>query len=218
MFTYRPDRVAARTAARLAFGAALILGTIALAIVVRTSLDASPRGTGAAAAALGWTWLAAIGAAAGAYTTVRARDVGPVSPAMFTASFAVPAVGFALLVPISIHYVIGCGIGPGRSSEFEDWVAMSALVAGLAHVMFAVLLAIRATQLARGRKGLAVGWVFWSTVAAGSIPFPLVGSAVVAITGLLVLPFLYAMDGFIAHERAALALPALPMAEIAIRG
>ena len=225
---FKPNRWTARALARIVFGVLLILGAIreVAYVIVSRDVDSSVRETifaistrHAAGLAVGLlqTWIVAAIAATAVRVSLRhmrpaARDED--RRRLLVASFVIPAIGIALLLPLSMHALFATGVS-GGSSGIDDWLAMGMVFAGLAHVVFAIMLALRAADLARGHvKPLGVGVLYFATVLAGSLPFPIIPSVFIAITGLPLLPLLYAMKPYIERERLAAAEPALPEAVV----
>ncbi|HEX7843944.1 MAG TPA: hypothetical protein VF469_41000, partial [Kofleriaceae bacterium] len=108
----------------------------------------------------------------------------------------------------------------GYRGAFDDWVVATVEVSGFAYVVFAVLCALRACCLAAGRRAPPPMVIYAASLIASCVPFGALDGlppVVVAITGLPIVPLLYAMQGWIARERAELAvLPALPRATAVI--
>ena len=197
-----PDdsRMIARQLARLVFGS--ILGIGAAVLLSRTQFRGG-ESSDSLASVLEWTWLAAF--IGGLATLVAASYVPFDWPArsLLHASFVVPAAGMALVLPLTVHLGYFVTFGNGLSG-FDEWVGLSVLFTGVAHVVFAVMATVRASQLARGKPAISIGFIYACSVAAGMIPFPVIPSLLIAITGLPILPLLYLMKPLANRERAAL--------------
>lgn len=200
MFGRRVDYTAPQ-AARVAFGAVLLVG--AVLIVDRASFHGLiGRSEHSQLAGLfGWTWLAALVAGAIAYAVASYLPPAGRRERLLHLSFVVPAAGLALMLPLSLH-LLYCLALDRNLAGFDEWVGLSIVLVGFAHVAFAATMALRASQLARGKPAITIGAVYFSSVAAASIPFPVVPSLFVAITGLPILPLLWAMQPLAARERA----------------
>lgn len=188
-------------AARVAFGAVLIAG--AAAIVSRASFHGLlGHGEGSRLAALfGWTWLGALAAGAIAYTIGSYLPPRGRRERLLHLSFVVPAAGLALMLPLSLHLLYSLAIDSSLGG-FDEWVGLSLVLTGFAHVVFAAMTMVRGSQLARGKPAISVGVIYLTSVAAGSIPFPIIPSLFIAVTGLPIVPLLYAMQPLAARERA----------------
>jgi hypothetical protein len=207
---FSQTQVLARRAGRVAFGTVLTVGAIALAA------HAAPgAGDGA------WTnsvthcapwllviWLtAAVAAGATRWAIERLAPIGPAT-LLRTEGLVVPAVGLALVVPITLHLPFALLMGGPKG--FDAWCSASVECVGFAHVVFAGLVAVRARQLADGRRALHPWTIFFAGVAAASYPHGawLLPEILVAMTGFVIVPMLGAMDGvadrdFLAAESAA---------------
>jgi hypothetical protein len=197
-----------RQHARIVFGLVLLAGAVRL---IASSLVADPRDH-SSTGLLAWTWACAFAAAlltrVATYRVASQRS----SLRLLAASLAIPAAGVALLLPISIHALWFASRGSIALEGFDGWVSLSMLCSGLAHLVFLALLVQRAIQLAYGRPTLAVGWIYLWPCIAGSLPFPVVPSIIVAITGLPILPLVSLMKPLADHERSAHTL--LPRAQL----
>jgi hypothetical protein len=204
----------ARQYARIAFGVALVIGAIAL---VRTACfdGAAEYGLGeygqghAAARVLTWTWIIALGYGAIVYAIARWRRAERQGAELLRASLIAPAVGLALILPLTLH-LLWFRFAGRDIADFDGWVGMSIVFTGLAHVAFAVMAARRASRLARGEKAMSPGMIYLLTIVFGMAPFPVFPSVLIALTGLPILPLLFLMKDIADRERAA--IPPLPRA------
>jgi hypothetical protein len=189
-----------RRISRIIFGVLLIAGAARIAARL---IAGNPTGSSDETATMfAWTWGAAI---AGAVLVrwvlpIRARE------GLITASLVVPAIGVALLSPLTVH-LVAVMLVDHSARGFDDWVVMSMLYTGLAHVVFVAMTAIRAAQLARGRKAITVGAIYVGSVAAGMVPFPIIPSVIIALTGIPIFPALLYMQRIAERERAEIAVP-----------
>lgn len=200
MFGRRVDYTAPQ-AARVTFGGVLLVG--AVLVVERTRFHGLMGHSDHShlASLFGWTWLAALAAGAIAYAVASYLPPAGRRERLLHLSFVVPAAGLALMLPLSIHLLYSLAINRDAGG-FDEWVGLSIVLVGFAHVVFAATAILRASQLARGKPAIPIGAVYFATVAAGSIPFPVVPSIFIALTGLPILPLLWAMQPLAARERA----------------
>jgi hypothetical protein len=189
---------AARAVGRTVFGATLLTGT---AVLVARLLTMRVPG---AFETIALTWLAAIalGLAAKRLAKNSAPQVrDPVR--RFDASFALPAAGIALVLPLTIHVVVASAIGV-TARDFDDWARVSVAITGFAHITFALLAAIRANQLATERIAIGSWRIYFLTVFVSCIPFGvlfMIPPLVVGVTGLAIVPMLERMPRWIARDR-----------------
>lgn len=166
-------------------GLVLIAGAIMLAL--NTYAYAFGDSARPASHVIGWTW----SAAAAAFVlgcVIRDRDDRD-----SVAAAVLPSVGIALVLPLTIHLVIATLLYPTRS--FDEWVQYSLLLVSVAHLVFAVLVGLRAAAIAQQRPPISVGTIYYATVCTAGVPglvlvLPLV---LVALTGLPILPLLHGM-------------------------
>jgi hypothetical protein len=198
--------VIGRRAGRIAFGAALLAG---MASIVVRSVHGDVRGAGHD---LVVTWLAAIAIGAAVRLGVRWSRVFPGGDALLTASLVVPALGLAAVLPLSVHGLWAL-VTHGNARGFDQWFVLSVRVVGFAHVVFALLFAVHARQLARAeRPGVTLGAIYGWTVLASAVPLGMwvLPEVITAVTGLPILVVLHVFDQIAARERTA--LPVLPRA------
>lgn len=223
-----PTRVFARRIARIASGVVLQAGMLALvAAAVSGSFRAQPSPLNAAQI-IGYTWFAAAVVGAAAYPIAAALQLRLRPEALFVPSLTIPVAGVALILPLTLHllfFALTSGLRFDQLDHgFNDWVQVSLVVTGAAHVVFAALCATRVHELAAGDAAMASPMtpprIFRITVAVSCFPFVLmfgVPPVLVAITGLPILPLLYGMQRVVARERRELAmLPAQPPRATAI--
>jgi hypothetical protein len=133
-------------------------------------------------------------------------------------SAALPLVAAALVAPLALHLVVWLlsslnGAWP-RIGAFDAWIAMSAPIAGLAHVVLALLAALFGMRL-RGKstaelriKPAQEGWfALGITCVAGMMPgalLILIPPILIGATGLVFIPVsFYLMNRAIVREREA---------------
>ncbi len=128
------------------------------------------------------------------------------------ASAALPMLGLSLLTPLTLHWTVGTILAafrrPVSMSDFAAWIALSALLVGLAHVALVVHSIVWASSLRRRptanlRAGLHKAWITALGIATlasllpGAFFVEDVGAAVllppliVAATGLAFVPLMY---------------------------
>lgn len=187
-------------AARVAFGLVLVAGAARVVCIAHAASHAAVTGS-ATAVALGHAWLAATAAAVATYAILRILPQVREREHIREASFVLPAIGAALVLPLSVHALWKLASGAGLH-DFDEWAWLSIVFTGLAHVVFAISAAVRASQLARGKPPIHTGMIYAITIAAGMFPFPVLPSIYIALTGIPILPLVYAMKPLAARERA----------------
>lgn len=192
-----------RAVGRIAFGVTALAGL--LVFVWRLLYE--PRAD--AAKTLLAVWAVALFASQLAAQLSRAfarrRDLARV----FSASWVLPALGMALLLPLTIHLPFAVAIGGGLRG-FDDWARMSLVIAGPAHVVFAIMVARRASQLARGLPAVTPRRIYIGTLIAASLPWAilfLLPPLIVGITGFPLLAGVERMATMIDRERERVDLP-----------
>lgn len=193
-------------ASRIAAGLVLIVGAIELAYnAVQIGENGhTTHGMWHAPAIIVATWLvAAVVALVGAFVPDRADGAGHVS------SYVLPYMGVALMLPLTIH--LPFAIALGGTEGFDWWVLYSTAFVGIAHIVFAILVGLRASALAKGTQPISVRQIYVGTVVASGMPGLLVVIPVllVAMTAALLLPMLHAMEVHIQRVNG------LPVARIA---
>jgi hypothetical protein len=200
-------------ARRVAFGAGLLTGAVGL--VMRTVSVAAFGPPHAASWPPAWQivlggWLLAFGgwAALGPvlgrvlarHRRARAHDD------WLAASLVFPAVGMALLLPLSLHMPFALLLG--GASGFDAWSSMSMVIVGHAHVLLAILTAKRALALVRDDPARSPGSIYLLTIVAAAVPFGIfyaIPPILVALTGVPLLALLQSMEATITRERLLLA-------------
>jgi hypothetical protein len=197
-----------RQLARIAFGVVLLAGAIWLIATARAR--ANDYGDGRSCAdVLAAVWSGAVLAALVTRVIASWLPARPTSARLASASLTIPAAGVTLLLPISLHCLwFSCSDG---LAGFDDWVWFCILLTGPAHLTFLLLTVMRARQLALGREPVAVATIYVWCVIMGSLPLPLLPSAVIAITGIPIAPLLWLMKPL---ARAELAGEPLPRAQL----
>ena len=218
------SQVIARRIGRVAFGGVLVVG-VACLIAAAWSGELTHHsfyGRGPrldAAAIIGLTWLVAAVAGVAAWrVAVRVRLAGN-PDTLFAESLMIPAVGIALMLPITLHLPVVIALGDREA--FDVWVVVSMWITGLAHAVFAFTSALRARQLVAGKPAWSPKRIYAITVVTSCLPFVVlyaIPPALVALTALPFIPLLRAMERIVTRERDELAgAPhALPRAVAAI--
>jgi hypothetical protein len=111
------------------------------------------------------------------------------------AGYVVPAVGMALMLPITLHLFVASVVGYSERS-FDDWCFWSVVFVSVAHIVFAILVGVRAAAIVGGRPPISVGTIYIAAVTLAGVPgvvlvIPLV---ITAVTGLPLVPLLYGME------------------------
>ena len=149
----------------------------------------------------------------------RLERLAPDAPARIAAdrleraSVALPLMGLALLAPLTIHWLVYVVANLGDLSHthhFDEWIAMSLVIVGHAHLVLAFLAYRFATKLRRSAAADPAaapgkhGWIALAfTTLAGAVPGIVlfaIPPVLVAVTGLVFVPL-----GFYAVGRRALA-------------
>jgi hypothetical protein len=144
---FRPtdaERAAAMArGARLGIGASLVAGFLALPFFELVRFEIAEQ-------LVPLTWLIGIVAAC---TLAMINVRSPAARAnMHTASWTLLFAGVGLATPLSVHFAVAGLLG---LHNFDEWVRMSISYVGLAHVVFAGMLALRGFRFARGRRAPA---------------------------------------------------------------
>lgn len=189
----------ARIVGRLVFGAILLAG--AAVLVDRLTERDAPE----AFATLAATWTIAFVAGSIAQIATGAVRTRPHSAGLRTASYVVPTLGIALLLPLTLHLPVALALGVDAAG-FDRWAQLSLMITAPAHVVFAALAAIRAYQLARGAHAISTTRVYVTTLVVACIPFAIlffIPPILVGLTGVAILPLLDRMPQIIQREGIA---------------
>ncbi len=177
------NRIFARQIGRLVFGGVLLAGATWLVAVLGAdsfvrAVPYRPPLRLPASEIIAVTWLAAL--AAGVVARVIAgRLGGPRSlDARFAASLVVPVFGIALLLPVTLHLPIVALLAD--LDFFDVWAMGSLWITGLAHLVFAGLCALRAHDLAAGKRAVAPSAIYFATVLTSCVPVVFLADARVA--------------------------------------
>jgi|GEM_PF-2917286 len=206
----RVQRLVAWRAARVGFGATLIVGALAVA---DAALGTRARDGHAETAVLGlstalWfavVWGAALVVGLAAAAATRLRKHLPADTLLQTGAI-VPAIGLALMTPLTMQLPVVLAIG--SADEFGEWVLLSLVITGAAHVTLALMSAWRARQLVRGVETFSVRAIYLTVIAVSAMPFAvllLVPPLLVAITGGAYLPVLHWQGRVAAREHQLIA-------------
>lgn len=191
-------------AARIAFGAALIASVPRLI----AAACADPRGP-ETAAVLGEAWL--IAAIAGLVAFALAPRFPHVRIGVVP-SVVLPSVGGVLLLPLTLH--LGWTLLVGTCRGFGDWVALSLVCTGAAHVVGALLVGLRARDVVRGRKAMKPWTIYGWALLVSNLPLPVLAMPLVAITGLPIMIAIFAFDATLNREASRMHELELPVATI----
>lgn len=199
-----------RRCSRIAFGAGLIVCVcvlvyrmlpvdfgMGLRIFDMPENDVEPHA--AALLGIGWGSAFVLGVVA---RLVAPRFATPRRTARVAAAgLAVPGIGIALTLPLTIHLWFAAMMG--SLSGFDAWARLSLYIVGPAHLAFAVLTAVRGWRLAANKAAPSPLAVWGGTIAVSCVPFVvyLLPPLLVLLTGGLCLPVLYRMEVIAARER-----------------
>jgi len=197
------QQLIARRIGRIVFGGILIAGAAYLVVAMLSHdgcMHIAPRLH--AAEVIVASWLAAlVGGALARWIALRV-PLRRTPEAWFAESVMAPAVGIALLLPLTLHMPFALLVSGTRG--FDDWVLMSAVITGLAHIVFALMTARRGYQLVVGKPAWTPRRIVVTTMLVSCVPFVLllmIPPLLVLITGLVCVPLLRAMERIIARER-----------------
>jgi hypothetical protein len=203
-------QIIARRIGRITFGGVL-LGGVARLIMTACSGELGhdvlfpSRGLDAART-IELTWLIAALAGVVAWRVAARVRFTPDPEMLFAESLIVPAVGIALLLPITLHMPVILVICD--SAAFDVWVVASMWITGLAHAVFAITSALRGKQLVAGEATWSPRKIYIATVVTSCVPFAVlyaIPPVIVAITALPFVPLLRAMKWIVVRERRELA-------------
>ena len=188
--------VIARRAGRIAFGVVLLAGVAVLVdhVLSFRLYDERPFHAWHIVVA---TWLGAlvISAAVTAFVALLPRPRDP--DALRRAALAVPSVGVALALPITIHM-------PFTLAFFDAWCTYSMLFVSHVHIMFALLVLVRANALTGTtlRRPPSLKLIYLVCVGLALLP-ALIPAVLVAVTGIPFLYLLKCMETVAARDRDA---------------
>jgi hypothetical protein len=109
--------------------------------------------------------------------------------------YVIPAAGVAIMLPLTLHMIVARMMDSSMWG-FDAWCLWSLIFVGVAHVAFAIMVAMRAADIANGRIPMKVGTIYLATVALAGVPgvilvLPMI---VTAVTGIAIVPLLHAME------------------------
>ena len=207
------QQLIARRLGRIVFGGLLLAGAAYLVVALLARQGCWHHSPSLhAAQILPVTWLAALAGGALVRAIALRVPLRLAPDAWFVESAMAPAVGVALLLPLTLHMPIA--LLAGGSGAFDQWVVMSAVITGLAHVVFALMVARRAYQLALGRPAWSARRIVLMTTLISCVPFVLlmmIPPLLVLITALACVPLLRAMEPLIERERLEIAAAPHPL-------
>jgi len=197
-------------ASRLAFGVVMILGAVVL--VDHSIGNGHPRfGYEVHQGAQYWhAWQIIVGTWIAATLAGLAGLLIPDRGGRFrVASYVVPSVGIALMLPLTIHLLVAVAVGTDSVRAFDEWCLYSVIFAGAAHIAFAALAGARAKAIVEGREPMPVHALYAIVVAMSCVPGLLVVLPVIvtALTGIPILPLLYLMNRWAERARHEAELP-----------
>jgi hypothetical protein len=223
-------RVAARRIARAVGGAtALFFGVAAFACTILMFADGSRRSSEQVLAVLLCAWPAGLVAWAIARTAAGVAfgrrvhapfgltgDVGEdllrlqredsladaraLAARWQRAGAALPLAALSIIAPLTIHFVVWCLLAPHEVLDFGEWIAMSVVIVGHAHVALCVCAVVWANRLCRYETSeLNVVQPSWArslfiTVGVACVPGLLllaIPPLLVFVTGLVFVPAMY---------------------------
>lgn len=187
--------VFAKRAARIAFGIVLLLGMAALLDFAIAEGAHTPRGVHAWHIIVG-SWLAAAIAAVVVWAVTVVRRPPRNSDALRRAALSVPAIGIALLLPLTLHLPFALN----DLTAFDTWAVASLVVVGHVHLIFAFLVWRRARALTGNGRPITVARIYILTCIAAAFPF-ILPSPLVALTGIPVAALLVRMKTIAENDR-----------------
>jgi NO-binding membrane sensor protein with MHYT domain len=188
-------------AGRIAFGSVLIAGAGILAAHSLAYLgddDVLPAWT-----IIVVTWIAAIAA----HGLALLLPVSAEPDRLRMTSLVVPAVGVALILPLTIQMPVIEALG--GTKWFNSWCGIAAIITAAAHAAFAMLLVERVRAVATGRPTRSLSSVLAIGTLCGGVPGLVLPAALVLVTGLPILATAIPVFDAIAEreQRAELPLP-----------
>ena len=204
---FEPTRaVIARRIGRIAFGIALFVGALRLVEAALTHYFVHGSDMVDAAAVIVQSWLSAIALWAVA-RLVAARVPWRRNPDFLLAySVCMPMVGLTLLLPLSLHLVY---FTPwDNPSRFNDWVQLSMVITGAAHVTLMLGVIWRGRALVANTDPPSPRAIYVYTIVVSCLPFVVllaIPPLLVAVTGLPFIPLMHRMATIVQRERAELA-------------
>jgi hypothetical protein len=177
--------------ARAVAGGTLIL-TAAAMIAASIAVQAGP-----AVMVAGWLLSGAL-LLAGRYWPTPRSDIAQASARLSPWSLRLPLIGLSLLTPLTLHGIIALLIGVSNMREFSQWIVISAVVVGQAHLTLAWLAsrdAGRMTGHLYPTDWKPMAWsALWKTSLAACIPSVVllaVPPLLTFITGAAFVPVMY---------------------------
>lgn len=163
----------ARRLSRVVFGSSLLV--LPVLLTISYGLVGEPRSTNVGLSGLAAVWLLSLVGAGAGKLAGRLLPVRAVfgDDAFASASIVVPAVGLAVVAPISLQAAVGAPLALLAAADFDDWMAFA--IGGTVHVhlAFAVSMGLTAMRLARGHDVRRVA--LWPAVVLSFIPGALIG-------------------------------------------
>ncbi len=185
------ETIAARRRMRIAFGVPLIAGAVAM---VANGINRHVHFSLILLAA----WALALFAVLVAHA-FPCRRMPAAAP-----SLAIPMVGLCLVLPLTLHFAVGSLIG-WSARDFDEWVDLSLVITGPAHLAIAGLCAYRARELTRPpRVAIPTLTIYGWTIGVSCVPFGflwMIPPGLVAVTALGLVPFIAAMQPIAERER-----------------
>jgi hypothetical protein len=138
-----------------------------------------------------------------------------------TASVALPLAGITFLMPLFLHWIVGSVIGEESARNYAEWIRISLVIVGHAHIALAICGYLFARKLHRSNLEVITNlkihreWakIWLITIGISCLPgivLFLVPPLLVAVTGIAFIPFMITlMRRAVLNERLAF-YPALP--------
>ena len=150
--------------------------TVAGAVLILTvpcMLLAAARDLGPHVMGIGWACSAVLMMLTPLLPAPR-HNLAQAAARLATWSLRLPLVGLSLMAPLTIHGLFILLLGEMNIAEFSDWMLISALVVGQAHLALVWLAWHRGTHMAQEREPLpwkATAWeLLWKITLAACIP------------------------------------------------
>jgi len=164
-----PSRRLVRRAMRVGLGQGLIVGAVVAVAgwLFASDLDEVPENVFFAGIVGAWVWSglgALLGRAAVAIPAVR-RALG--DDGLTRAGFVVPAVGLALVAPISLQALVGV-VPVLFGADFDAWAVFAVMGTAHVHIAFAIAMGVLGWRLSRGE--VATQATLWPAVLLSLVP------------------------------------------------